>query len=142
MEQFSAEQWKRIIDADLAVMSQEGKKGPAKYTERAVVSGYMPPELATHMWSRVNLTDIVFVKEDAYIPVTYTRDEEPATFCIAKGPSRRGRDHIRTPKPIPKDWVYISAFDPKHGRAANKALYPTIIKCLKDAPVNLRPWPT
>ena len=146
----------RMADLGLCtVMSQEGKKNE-RVSERAFVAGYMSSELAALMWHWVNLhTDMVFFMPSRIAPITYTllhRDDNISTAFMIDGHmyapggmlqsepipvtfSSFGMRNAssRPPKQLPRNWVYVNVFDPKHGRAASKTLYPAIVKYLERA---------
>ncbi len=130
------------------VMSQEGVVD-ADISERAAVFGWMSPAVVPLMWHHVNLTELVLVMQGRDIPITYSRhlltaDESPEMAApYRKGGALHlepfpgtysdgwGSQRGRPPKPLPRDWVYTSIFDPKHGRPARKKLYPTVLRLLE-----------
>lgn len=129
------------------------------HSERASLNGFVCAELGQHLRTTLNRTDKVCLLEGSkgvpetymsYLGPTYLPANEsaeyrrtggylwptsatPCTVHIDAKPklnylNRNIPRHARAIQPF----LYISIFDPTHGRPARTALFPEVIACLKS----------
>lgn len=138
----------RKADCDYQAYSAKGGRfGPlgTRYSERAYVCGLMPEALALRFSYFLNLTDkVAIVDSMGGIPVTYAdcfegvkgvtppKGISPGTWITAEvQQSDIVHDKGKLSSALGGQAIsFVQCFDPKHGRAARRALYPDVVRSL------------